>query len=191
MKQGNCCSPSCFLFELAATGCFAQEHDALASLVVALETEFGCLVGVNAYLTPPGTQGWPQSGLNAPSLVSWLVAVVQWRGSCRSITWMRGQVGFMLHLPTSLAYLWVLVWTCRSCLSWLRVSSCQQDPDLATYMTSHRCRSTKLNVNLHTEGIASLAETGEQSEEGDPSLELAVSCMGLPRRLRRLGTALG
>ncbi|CAE7921135.1 RIOX2, partial [Symbiodinium necroappetens] len=34
-----------------------QEHDALASLVVALETEFGCLVGVNAYLTPPGTQG--------------------------------------------------------------------------------------------------------------------------------------
>ena len=34
-----------------------EEHDALASLVVALETEFGCLVGVNAYLTPPGTQG--------------------------------------------------------------------------------------------------------------------------------------
>eukprot|EP00931_Biecheleriopsis_adriatica_P076736 TRINITY_DN50418_c0_g1_i1.p1 TRINITY_DN50418_c0_g1~~TRINITY_DN50418_c0_g1_i1.p1 ORF type:complete len:487 (+),score=124.24 TRINITY_DN50418_c0_g1_i1:121-1461(+) len=34
-----------------------QEHNALASLVSVLESEFGCLVGVNAYLTPPGAQG--------------------------------------------------------------------------------------------------------------------------------------
>mmetsp|Transcript_81796 Transcript_81796/g.227772 ORF Transcript_81796/g.227772 Transcript_81796/m.227772 type:complete len:564 (+) Transcript_81796:61-1752(+) len=34
-----------------------QEHDALARLVSVLESEFGSLVGVNAYLTPPGVQG--------------------------------------------------------------------------------------------------------------------------------------
>merc|ERR1719401_522323 len=34
-----------------------QEHDALARLVAVLESEFGSLVGVNAYLTPPGAQG--------------------------------------------------------------------------------------------------------------------------------------
>jgi hypothetical protein len=27
------------------------------ALVAALERQLGCLVGVNAYLTPPGTQG--------------------------------------------------------------------------------------------------------------------------------------
>eukprot|EP01062_Namystynia_karyoxenos_P015462 TRINITY_DN15605_c0_g1_i1.p1 TRINITY_DN15605_c0_g1~~TRINITY_DN15605_c0_g1_i1.p1 ORF type:complete len:640 (+),score=247.86 TRINITY_DN15605_c0_g1_i1:82-1920(+) len=31
--------------------------DSLAEFVAVLESEFGCLVGVNAYLTPPGTQG--------------------------------------------------------------------------------------------------------------------------------------
>ncbi|CAJ1412241.1 unnamed protein product [Effrenium voratum] len=34
-----------------------QEHDALAGLVNVLESEFGCLVGVNAYITPAGSQG--------------------------------------------------------------------------------------------------------------------------------------
>mmetsp|Transcript_76332 Transcript_76332/g.150963 ORF Transcript_76332/g.150963 Transcript_76332/m.150963 type:complete len:495 (+) Transcript_76332:52-1536(+) len=34
-----------------------QEHGPLAALVARLESEFGCLVGVNAYLTPPGAQG--------------------------------------------------------------------------------------------------------------------------------------
>eukprot|EP00927_Polykrikos_kofoidii_P027268 TRINITY_DN24057_c0_g1_i1.p1 TRINITY_DN24057_c0_g1~~TRINITY_DN24057_c0_g1_i1.p1 ORF type:complete len:594 (-),score=141.97 TRINITY_DN24057_c0_g1_i1:183-1964(-) len=34
-----------------------QEHDALGRLVSVLESQFGVLVGVNTYLTPPGTQG--------------------------------------------------------------------------------------------------------------------------------------
>lgn len=34
-----------------------QEHDELARLVSVLESQFGSLVGVNAYLTPPGAQG--------------------------------------------------------------------------------------------------------------------------------------
>lgn len=34
-----------------------HEHDALSTLVATLESQFGCLVGVNAYLTPGGAQG--------------------------------------------------------------------------------------------------------------------------------------
>eukprot|EP00913_Durusdinium_trenchii_P010995 g10320.t1 len=34
-----------------------HEHDALSTLVATLESQFGCLVGVNAYLTPAGAQG--------------------------------------------------------------------------------------------------------------------------------------
>jgi len=34
-----------------------QEHDVLAKFVGVLESQFGSLVGVNAYLTPPGVQG--------------------------------------------------------------------------------------------------------------------------------------
>jgi len=34
-----------------------QENNSLAALVARLESDFGCLVGVNAYLTPPGAQG--------------------------------------------------------------------------------------------------------------------------------------
>jgi hypothetical protein len=34
-----------------------RRHDALSTLVATLESQFGCLVGVNAYLTPGGAQG--------------------------------------------------------------------------------------------------------------------------------------
>ena len=34
-----------------------QESDELAKLVAVLESQLGSLVGVNAYLTPPGVQG--------------------------------------------------------------------------------------------------------------------------------------
>lgn len=34
-----------------------HEHDALSAMVATLESQFGCLVGVNAYLTPGGAQG--------------------------------------------------------------------------------------------------------------------------------------
>ena len=55
-----CCFPRRKLVERGWSIQWLQpqhEHDALSALVATLESQFGCLVGVNAYLTPAGAQG--------------------------------------------------------------------------------------------------------------------------------------
>ena len=67
--------------ELWREGCTLQVvqpqrwEPCLMRLVAALETQLGCLVGVNAYLTPPSTQGPPPPPPPASRTCSWPCAL--------------------------------------------------------------------------------------------------------------------